>query len=429
MENINFEENKPYLAPHYPFSLEGHWQPWFDDSRDYNTNAPSYFDYLSNFNELIKSIVEFVNEIAKRDVKTEDSATIELIKKTSWLVDGVNDIILKANVKISNKSGNKLTEEPDGLYIETPNIDELVARVNTLQSNFNTLQQSFNTHINDFNTLKNRVDLLDGGGWATKEQLEELRKIIQANRDDYEEADHGLMLIISNIQTRLEALDGISAELDSWTEKVRALEAETLNVKNIATVASTLVGAVSTTGYTQTPLHVTNVVNHHDRFVCLYNSFTQRINGRITRIERIGFDFSGLTTNGATINPQDWTKLGDFTKIEIQGNYGGNLSNNLRGQINKYAFRYYQNYFHDPVNHLMYPWVLRLDYGTDGVFSVWARSLKSITTVGDIVKPVTEEVYTIVTWLDDNGKEYLPKYKPNGEPEDLSKCDPVTPIA
>ena len=38
MENINkidFEENKPYYAPHYPFSLEGHWQPWYDDRRDY----------------------------------------------------------------------------------------------------------------------------------------------------------------------------------------------------------------------------------------------------------------------------------------------------------------------------------------------------------------------------------------------------------
>ena len=42
MENINkidFEENKPYNAPHYPFSLEGHWQPWYDDRRDYKTKA------------------------------------------------------------------------------------------------------------------------------------------------------------------------------------------------------------------------------------------------------------------------------------------------------------------------------------------------------------------------------------------------------
>lgn len=412
----------PLPTPHTPFSLEGHWQPFYDDRRDYNTNAPTYFDYLSNFNKLIKAIVEFVNELAKRDLDTENSDTIELIKKTSWLVEGVNKIVLQANVKVSEDTNNKIEVKSDGLFVGTQNIDELMQRVATLENNFNNL-------VTNFNALKTRVDLLDGGGWATTEQLEELRRIIQANRDDYEEADHGLMLIISNIQTRLEALDGISAEIDSWTEKVRTLEAEQLNVKNIATMASTLVGAISSSGYTQTPLHVTNIINHNDRFVCLYNSFTQRINGRITRIERIGFDFSGITTSGANINPQDWSKLGDFTKIEIQGNYGGTLSNNLRGQINRYAFRYYQNYFHDPVNHLMYPWVMRLDYGTDGVFSVWCRSLKSISAVGDIVKPVTEEVYTVITWLDDEGNEYLPKYKPNGEPEELSNCTPVTPIA
>lgn len=412
----------PLPSPHTPFTLEGHWQPFYDDRRDYNTNAPTYYDYLSNFNNLIKAIVEFVNELAKRDLDTENTETIELIKKTSWFVEGVNEIVLQANVKVSGDTNNKIEVKPDGLFVGTQNIDDLMQRVTTLENNFNNL-------VTNFNTLKTRVDLLDGGGWATTEQLEELRQIIQANREDYENADHGLMLIISNIQTRLEALDGISAEIDTWTEKVRALEAETLNVKNIATVASTLVGAVSTTGYSQTPLHVTNVVNNNDRFVCLYNSFTQRINGRITRIERIGFDFSGITTSGATINPQDWTKLGDFTKVEIQGNYGGALSNNLRGQINRYAFRYYQNYFHDPVNHLMYPWVMRLDYGTDGVFSVWSKSLKSISAVGDIVKPVTEEVYTVITWLDDEGNEYLPKYKANGEPEELSNCTPVTPIA
>ena len=432
MENINkidFEENKPYSAPHYPFSLEGHWQPWYDDRRDYNTNAPSYYDYLSNFNELIKSIVDFVNELAKRDVNTEDTETIQLIKKTSWLVDGVNDIVLKANVKISQTTGNKLISKSDGLFVETANIDDLKNRVNALESNFNTLQQSFNIHLNDFNSLKTRVDLLDGGGWATKEQLEELRKIIEANRKDYENADSGLMLIISNIQKRLEAIDGISAEIDTWNQKVKVLEAETLNVKNIASMASTLVGAISSTGYSKTPLTTTNVINNKDRFVCLYNSFTQRINGRITRIERIGFDFSGLTTAGASIDPANWTKIGQFTKTDIQGTYGGTLSNNLRRQINTYAFRYYNNYFQNSSDALFYPWVMRLDYDTDGVFSVWCRGLKTISNKGDIVKPITEEVYTVITWLDDNGKEYLPKYKPNGDPEDLANCDPVQTIA
>lgn len=122
---IDFEKNAPYPSPHLPFSLEGHWQPWYDDRRDYNTNAPSYYDYLSNFNNLIKEIVDFVNELAKRDVKTEDTSTVELIKKTSWLVNDLNDIVLKANVKISKETGNKLVAKSDGLFIETANIDDL----------------------------------------------------------------------------------------------------------------------------------------------------------------------------------------------------------------------------------------------------------------------------------------------------------------
>lgn len=419
---IDFEKNAPYQSPHLPFSLEGHWQPWYDDRRDYNTNAPSYYDYLSNFNNLIKEIVDFVNELAKRDVKTENTTTIELIKKTSWLVNDLNDIVLKANVKISKTANNKLIAKSDGLFVETANIDELKNKVATLERNFNTLQDAYND-------LKTRVDLLDGGGWATKEQLEELRKIIEANRQDYEEADSGLMLIIANIQKRLEALDGLSAEIDSWTEKVNVLEAETLNVKNIATMASTLVGAISSTGYSKTPVNTTNIISQKDRFVCLYNSFTQRINGRITRIERIGFDFSGITSDGGSLNPANWTKIGQFTKTEIQGTYGGTLSNNIRRQINSYAFRYYNNYFQNSTDAFFYPWVMRLDYGTDGVFSVWCRGLKAISNKGDIVKPVTEEVYTVITWLDDSGNEYLPKYKANGDPEELTNCERVTPIA
>ena len=60
INKVDFDENKPYVAPHNPFTLEGHWQPWYDDRRDYNTNAPSYYDYLSNFNHLIKSIVKLI---------------------------------------------------------------------------------------------------------------------------------------------------------------------------------------------------------------------------------------------------------------------------------------------------------------------------------------------------------------------------------
>ena len=171
-ELIFDDNNKPWSAPHSSLSLEGHWQPWYDDRRDYNTNAPTYYDYLSNFNGLIKSIVDFVNELAKRDVDTENTNTIELIKKTSWLVEGVNTCVLKANVKLSKASGNKIVEKSDGLFVETVNIDDLKKRVATLEANYktlqttietkyNTLNTALNNHINDYNALKNHIQIQD----------------------------------------------------------------------------------------------------------------------------------------------------------------------------------------------------------------------------------------------------------------------------
>ena len=153
MENINkidFEENKPYFAPHYPFSLEGHWQPWFDDRRDYNTNAPSYYDYLSNFNQLIKSIVELLNRVARRNVKVEDTNCIDMTKIYDWIDEGDtchswhDEIILKAEVILSTYQKalefdgqsynieNAIKCLPSGLFAPNylPLLDKLLAKIN-----------------------------------------------------------------------------------------------------------------------------------------------------------------------------------------------------------------------------------------------------------------------------------------------------------
>lgn len=153
MENINkidFEENKPYNAPHYPFSLEGHWQPWYDDRRDYNTNAPSYYDYLANFNHLIKSIVELLNRVARRNVQVEDTKCIDLTKINDWIDEGDkchswhDEIILKAEVILSTYQKaidfdgqsynieNALECLPSGLYAPNylPFLEKLLAKIN-----------------------------------------------------------------------------------------------------------------------------------------------------------------------------------------------------------------------------------------------------------------------------------------------------------
>ena len=367
--------------------------------------------------------------MAKRDINTEDTETIELIKKTSWFVDGVKDIVLKANVKISQTTGNKLIAKSDGLFVETTNIDELVAQVNALQSNFNTLQQSFNTHVTDFNSLKNRVDLLDGGGWATKEQLEELRKIIEANKEDYESADSGLRLLIANMQKRLDALDGMQTEIDTWNQKVSVLEAETLNVKNIASIAGTLVGLNSALGYASVPVNFNNsVVNNTGGFHVEYNSFTQHINGRITRVERFGFNYDGLTTGGSVgINPAVWTQLGTVNVSAINSAYKGSVSINLLYQIKTYAYRYYNNYWFDTSNGggRLIPWVYRVDYNnSNGVakLTISFLGLPRVLSGADVMRSTSDDYYTIVTWLDDSGNEYLPAYDENGNPKNLEQC-------
>lgn len=111
------------------------YQPWYDDKRDYNTNAPTYYDYLANMNEIIQQVVENINKVFNRDVDVEDTSSIELIKEASWLVEGVNNTIIKANAKIS-KENNLIEIKDDGLYVDS----SLKTKLETLQSNFETFK-------------------------------------------------------------------------------------------------------------------------------------------------------------------------------------------------------------------------------------------------------------------------------------------------
>lgn len=124
----------PFPAPHTPFSLEGHWQPWYDDRRDYNTNAPTYYDYLSNFNKILTDIVELLNRVARRNITVEDTNCVDLTKTNDWIDEGnpcktYHDVVtLKADVILStyqkavNFDGNQYTLNniisclSDGLY-------------------------------------------------------------------------------------------------------------------------------------------------------------------------------------------------------------------------------------------------------------------------------------------------------------------------
>ena len=164
INEINFEDNNPWSAPKYPFSLEGHWQPWYDDRRDYNTNAPTYYDYLANKNNIITTIVDKVNELIVRNLKTEETNTIITQIVGDWLSD--SELLLKSNVKVSTETKNKLFNDltynlsnalsvnSDGLFVDNYDIvindifDIVNDNISKIEVNTNHLAQHDNILTN-----------------------------------------------------------------------------------------------------------------------------------------------------------------------------------------------------------------------------------------------------------------------------------------
>ena len=141
MENneINFDGIKPYNAPHTPFSLEGQWQPWYDDRRDYNTNAPSYYDYLSNHNEIIRVLTDFSNQHAKN---------IDALKEY--------DKTLKAEI---DNEITRAKQSESAISQDVTNLDtKTQSSLTTLRNENTTLQENI---VNIYKTYDNRLHALE----------------------------------------------------------------------------------------------------------------------------------------------------------------------------------------------------------------------------------------------------------------------------
>lgn len=92
----------------YPY-FNGQYEPWYDDQKDYNTNAPSYYDYLAHRNYNHHLIIDLLNRVARRNLTVTDTPSIDLTKTNDWISEdkcnNYHDIIdLKADVKLSKKT-------------------------------------------------------------------------------------------------------------------------------------------------------------------------------------------------------------------------------------------------------------------------------------------------------------------------------------
>ena len=145
---------------HSRLPLEGHWQPWYDDRKDYNTNAPSYYDYLARFNYFLREITDFINRLARRNIHVKDTSTVDLTKTGDWSSQDMIEI--KADVNVSTNTNqsypNAIKVLTDGLYVSdfTNDIIKLNQKDIDLQSQINNLNNSYSTILNEITKLKEK---------------------------------------------------------------------------------------------------------------------------------------------------------------------------------------------------------------------------------------------------------------------------------
>lgn len=145
------------------FGDKRHFRPWYDDDADYNTNAKSYYDYLGFRIAQLDAMIDAINKLLRRDVKTNQTNTVDLQKLGDWSTDDI--ITLLANVKVSHETLNAIETRDDGLFVK-----DLKPLIDDLQRQVNEIKQELTTIKNDIQNIKNELSKHDNV----------LRKIVQS---------------------------------------------------------------------------------------------------------------------------------------------------------------------------------------------------------------------------------------------------------
>ena len=170
MEEINqdnFNQIESYSK--YPFStnwsLENHYQPWYDDRRDYNTNAPSYYDYLANTNRYLNKLTWLTNRVARRNINVQSTNAIRYTKELDWIDEGKelginwHDVInLKCELVLSKLVKRLQYQQLDGQYKDLESPNSLVIENDGL---YNPDVTNYLLELNkDLRALNNKIDNL-----------------------------------------------------------------------------------------------------------------------------------------------------------------------------------------------------------------------------------------------------------------------------
>lgn len=139
------------------FGDKRHFRPWYDDDADYNTNAKSYYDYLGFRIAQLDAIIDAINKLIKRNIKTNQTNTVDLQKLGDWSTGDI--ITLLANVKVSRETLNAIETKDDGLFVK-----DLKPLINDLQRQVNEIKNIQAKH--DRVIRKIVQSLINNGSWS-----------------------------------------------------------------------------------------------------------------------------------------------------------------------------------------------------------------------------------------------------------------------
>lgn len=139
------------------FGDKRHFRPWYDDDADYNTNAKSYYDYLGFRIAQLDAIIDAINKLINRNIKTNQTNTVDLQKLGDWSSDDI--ITLLANVKVSRETLNAIETRDDGLFVK-----DLKPLINDLQRQVNEIKNLQAKH--DRVIRKIVQSLINNGSWS-----------------------------------------------------------------------------------------------------------------------------------------------------------------------------------------------------------------------------------------------------------------------
>lgn len=203
MNELDLNSSKPpYNNNHHIHNHHFTANPWYNDRADYNTNAPSYYDYLARYNMSEELIKEIINRLLRRNIEVIDTNSIDLTKEGDWIDNGTcdngtgilpnnyDDIIkLQADVIVSKlikeiqlpslsditfELNNSITKETDGIYSpDFTNVlraydNKITEIMNIIDEIINSINGGGDTHtlevpriidISDNNLCINEVDL------------------------------------------------------------------------------------------------------------------------------------------------------------------------------------------------------------------------------------------------------------------------------